>query len=268
MSPAIWCPATADCAQQAPRHPRAPPAAAPGAYSPGLPSVPLPGAAGPEAPAGMPGATWHSPGSLKVHPQPSLPTCSRCCLQACISCRWLCSKASRSHSAASRSLCAASRLRPSMATSFCQRAASHCGGQGRGQGSSGVSFLMGATLPWESSAGEGEPGAHLSARLLAWHCPIPKLSLEEQAVLSSQPLPLRLGQGVLDLQGRARLAPAPCLAEGRAGLDSIWGAQCCWCRRLRALGTAPSQEQQAGTQWAPTHCVTPGHWPWLRCFAR
>lgn len=166
-SPAIWCPATADCAQQAPRRHRAPPAAAPGAYGPGLPSAPLPGAAGPEAPAGMPGATWHSPGSLKVHPQPSLPTCSRCCLQACISCRWLCSKASRSHSAASRSLRAASRLRPSVATSFCQRAASHCGEQGRGQGSSGVSFLPGATLPWESSAREGEPGAHLSARLLA-----------------------------------------------------------------------------------------------------
>lgn len=87
-------------------------------------------------------------------------------------------------------------------------------------------------------------------------------------MLSSQPLPLRLGQGVLHLQGRAWLAPAPCLAEGRAGLDSIWGTQCCWCRGLRALGTAPSQEQQAGTQWASTHCVTPGHWPRLRCFAR
>lgn len=53
-------------------------------------------------------------------PQPSLPTCCRCCLQACISCLWPCSRASRCCLAASRSLHAASRLRCSTAISCCK----------------------------------------------------------------------------------------------------------------------------------------------------
>lgn len=236
LSPAAWLPAAAGCARRAPRHPAAPPVAAPGTGAPVPPSAPLPGAAGPEAPVGTLGAAWHGPGSPEVRPQPSLPTCSRCCLHACLSCRWLCSKASRSHSAASRSLRAASRLRPSAATSCCQRAVSHCRGQGRGRGSSG------AVLPWESRAREGgEPGAHgdglsshthLPGHLLAWCCPVPELSLEEQAVLSPQPLPLSLGQGVLGLQGWAQLA------ESRAGSDSL-GTQCCRCRGTAGPGCCP-----------------------------
>lgn len=51
------------------------------------------------------------------------------------------------------------------------------------------------------------------AHLLARCCPIPGLPLEEQLVLSLQPLPLGLGCGVSNLQGRARPAVAPCLAK-------------------------------------------------------
>ena len=73
--------------------------------------------------------------------------------------------------------------------------------------------------------GEGlSSHAHLRCHFLAWCCPIPELSLEEQAVLSPQPLSLRLGQGVLDLQGRAL---APCLAEITAGGRSAAAAEAC-----------------------------------------
>lgn len=51
------------------------------------------------------------------------------------------------------------------------------------------------------------------AHLLARRCPISELPLEEQLVLSLQPLPLGLGRGVSNLQGWEWPAAAPCLAE-------------------------------------------------------
>lgn len=75
----------------------------------------------------------------------------------------------------------------------------------------------------------GSAYAHLSGVLLGWHGASPELSLELPAVLSPQPLPLCPGQGALDLWGWARLAPAPCLADSRVGLDGTRTQ--CWQRR-------------------------------------
>lgn len=205
--PPVGCPAGAGCARRVPGRPGAPPAAAPGAGAPGRPAAPLPGAAGPAAPAGCPGRSGTALAQPQELSQPCLPTCSRCCLQACISWCWLCSTASRCPSAASRSRSAASRLRPSAVTSCCQRCVSHCGDRDK---------VRVSLLPWAAPGQqclERRGCAHLPAVFLGWHGAGPELPLELPAVLS--PLPLCPGQGALNLWVRARPAPPPCLGESR-----------------------------------------------------
>lgn len=82
------------------------------------------------------------------------------------------------------------------------------------------------------------------AHLLARRCPIPELPLEEQLVLSLQPLPLGLGRGVSNLQGRARPAVAPCLAKA-----GPWGT-------LQGA-------ERGGTWRGLAHHVAPGRCPLL-----